>query len=117
MQAAHHARAAAGERVHLILGLERHPALGCDPVEVERFGEGAAEVLPHPGGEFLPLGLRHPGIGEGEVAHDAFLPVEMRGDQAPRQPRRPGGDLHRQRARYAFGKAKADVFQPVAQFC
>ena len=51
--------------------------------DAKTFGEGAAKILPHVGGDPLALVVRQLGIGEREVAQNALLPVQARGDQAP----------------------------------
>ena len=65
------------------MDLEANALLGDDPLEVKRFAECAAKVLPHARGDAPALGLRKFGIGQLEVAKRAFLPVETRGDQPP----------------------------------
>jgi hypothetical protein len=115
VQSAHHAGAGAGDLVDLGLGLEGYATLGRDRFEVERLAEGAAEVFPHPSREPLALGLRHLGIGEGEVAHHALLPVEVRRDQAPREAGGFRGGFERERASDGFDKAKSGELQPVTQ--
>ena len=86
MQAADHARPAAGDFVELLRRLEADALLSDDLLEVERFAEGAAEVLPHARRDPLALGVRKLGIGERKIAERAFLPMKTGGDEPPSKP-------------------------------
>ena len=83
MQAANDTRAAADDAFELLHGLEADALLGDDLLEVERFAEGPAEVLPHSGGDPLALGVGKLGISQLKVAERPFLPMETRRDETP----------------------------------
>ena len=106
MHAADDAWAAADDLLELLHGLEADALLGDDLLEVKRFAEGAAEVLPHGPGDALALGLRKLGESQLEVAERAFLPVETRGDQPPGEARSRRYGLERQGCRGCLGGPK-----------
>jgi hypothetical protein len=115
MHAANDARASAHHLLELLHRLKADALLGDDRAEIERFSEGAAEVLPHGPGDSLALGLRKLGIGQLEIPERALLPVETRRDQPPHQARSPRHGFERQRSRDGLSCTEHHIFQAVTQ--
>ena len=101
--------------VEALEGLERDSALGDDPVEMEEFRVGAAEVLPHVRRDPLALAKRCLGVGGGQIVEHALLPMQVRRDQPPRRSRAARRRLERQRQNRQFEQPEYGVFQPVTQ--
>jgi hypothetical protein len=115
MEPAEHAWAAADHVFELLHRLEADALLGDDLLEVKRFAECAAEVLPHRPGDALALDLRKLGESPRKVAERAFLPVQARGDQPPGEAGSRRCRLERQCRRGCLSGPKYAIFQPVTQ--
>ena len=96
-------------------GLEADALLGGDLLEMERFAECSAEILPHIGRDPLALLERKLRIGDRQIAKRPFLPVKTRGDETPGEARSPRHGLERQRRRGRLGGPKREILQAVAQ--
>src|SRR6185437_16100392 len=111
MQAADHAGAAADDVLKLLHWLEANALLSDDLLEVERFAECAAEVLPHGGGDALALLLRKLGIRELEIGERAVLPVKTGRDQPPGEAGGGGSGFERQRPASRLKGPESEIFQ------
>jgi len=115
MQPADHAGSAVDDLLKLLHRLETDALLSRDLLQVERFAERAAKVLPHGGGDPLALGLRKLGESDGQIAQRALLPVEARGDEPPGEARGRRHGFERQCGGGGLGGPESDIFQPVAK--
>ena len=101
--------------VELLRRLEADPLLGDDLLEVERFAERAAEVLPHGRRDPLALLKGKLRVGERKIAQRALLPIEEGGDEPPGEARAQRHGFERQRRRGCLSSPEYDIFQPVTQ--